>query len=222
MNNNFITLLILIIFVVIVYWLGMKNGRIDWGNRFVNWFEGWNRFYCHHIHGLDVTPLKLPEGPLLLICNHLSALDPLLLGAASSRPLRFLVAKEEYDRPYFKWLLKPSGCIPVNRSGRVESAFREAIRQLESNEVVALFPHGGMHLDDAPFKPLKQGVFKLAELVNCPIVCFRLTGVRYPGSTFRSLILPARAKLELLQFIPAGTKIDKEMRLEIGRKLLGK
>ncbi|HFB64724.1 MAG TPA: 1-acyl-sn-glycerol-3-phosphate acyltransferase [Aeromonadales bacterium] len=222
MTQNLLTLIIILVVLVLIFSMGIIYHRVNWGSRFINWFEGWNRFYCHFVHGLDITPFKLPEGPVLLICNHMSALDPLLISAASPRPLRFLVAKEEYERPYFKWLLKPAGCIPVDRDGRVEKAFREAIRRLKNNEAVALFPHGGMQLDTEPHKPLKQGVFKLAELVNCPIACFRLTGVRAPGSTFRSLLFPARAKLEFLQLIPAGTKVDKEMRQKIGLKLLGK
>ncbi len=215
-------LLVLLWVMGVIFWLGRKYHRVDWGNPFINWFEGWNRCYCHFVHGLDITPFMLPEGPVLLISNHLSALDPLLISAASPRPLRFLVAKEEYERPYFHWLLKHTGCIPVDREGRVEKAFREAIRRLENGEAVALFPHGGMQLDDDPYKPLKRGVFKLAERVHCPIVCFRLSGVRVPGSTFRSLLLPARARIEFLRLIPAGTQVDKDMRQKIGLELLGK
>lgn len=206
----------------LIYRTGKKYAELDWGHPLINWFDGWNRFYCRKIHGLHGDKIQLPEGPILLICNHMSALDPLILCAATNRPLRFIVAKEEYQKPYFNWLMKPAGCIPVDRNGRVEKAFREAIRQLEQGEVVALFPHGGMHLDDAPFKPLKRGVFRLAQMVHCPIYCYRLTGIRYPGSTVRSLVLPASAKVEYLRNLGVDFEINDDIRKAIGLMLLGK
>jgi len=211
--------LLLIIFV----WLtGRRLSRTDWGINWVNWFAGWNRFYCRWFHGFKGEKINLPDGPLLVISNHISALDPMIMSAACERPLRFLVAKEEFDRPAFNWLLKDAGCIPVDRSGRVEKAFRETIRQLEKGEVVALFPHGGMHKDSDPHKPLKRGVFKLAEMMNCPIVVVRLTGIRFPGSTILSLILPGRVKLKVLNSIPAGRHLSQQDRQHLGDVLLGK
>lgn len=213
------SLLLLIVFV----WLtGRRLSRTDWGVSWVNWFAGWNRFYCRWFHGFKGEKLNLPDGPLLLISNHISALDPMIMSAACERPLRFLVAKEEFDRPAFNWLLKDAGCIPVDRSGRVEKAFRETIRQLEKGEVVALFPHGGMHIGSDPHKPLKRGVFKLAEMMNCPIMVVRLTGIRCPGSTVRSLILPGRVKLKVLHSIPAGMHLTQQDRHHLGDVLLGK
>jgi len=220
--NMLLIWIFILIFSMLVYFIGQKNIVLDWGHPFINWFAGWNRFYCRKIHHLQGDQLNLPQGPVLVICNHLSALDPLLLCAASNRPLRFIVAKEEYEKPFFKWLMKPAGCIPVDRGGRVEKAFREAIRRLKNNEVVALFPHGAMHLDNDPFKPLKRGVFRMAQMVDCPIYCYRLTGIRYPGSTFRSLVLPAKAQIQFLKILAADSKVDDELRKSIGEMLLGK
>ncbi len=219
----FFLILSVILFSVIFIWLtGCRLNRTDWGVAWVSWFAGWNRFYCRWFHGFRGERIELPEGPLLLISNHISALDPLIMAAACERPLRFLVAKEEYEKTTFNWLLKDTGCIPVDRSGRVEKAFRETIRQLEKGEVVALFPHGGMHKDSDPHKPLKRGVFKLAEMMQCPIIPIRLTGIRFPGSTIRSLILPGRVKIQIFKTIPAGTHLSSEQRSHLGEILLGK
>ncbi len=214
-----LTVILLIIFI----WLtGRRHNRTDWGVNWVSWFAGWNRFYCRWYHGLRGEKIVFPEGPVLLISNHISALDPLIMAAACERPLRFLVAKEEYEKPLFNWLLKDAGCIPVDRGGRVEKAFREAIRQLEKGEVVALFPHGGMHKDSEPHKPLKRGVFKLAEIMQCSIVVVRVTGIRFPGSTIRSLILPGRVKVKVFNSIPAGTQLNQQQRHRLGEIILGK
>jgi 1-acyl-sn-glycerol-3-phosphate acyltransferase len=64
----------------------------------------------------------------------MSSLDPFLLLTACKRPLRFLVASEEYERPILNWLFIASGCIPVDRVGRPEKALREAFRALQQCE----------------------------------------------------------------------------------------
>jgi len=216
------SLAILMVIIGFVWLTGRRLNRTNWGVAWVTWFAGWNRFYCRWYQGFKGDYIELPDGPLLLICNHPSALDPMILTAACERPLRFLVAKEEFESLAFNWLMKDAGCIPVDRSGRVEKAFREAIRQLEKGEVIALFPHGGMHKDSDPQKPLKRGVFKLAEMMQCPIIPVRLTGIRCPGSTIRSLILPGRVKLKIFNTIPAGTVLTQQQRHHLGEMLLGK
>jgi 1-acyl-sn-glycerol-3-phosphate acyltransferase len=223
MTSALFFLIISFILLIIFVWLtGRRLSRTDWGINWVSWFAGWNRFYCRWFHGFKGEKINLPDGPLLVISNHISALDPLIMSAACERPLRFLVAKEEYQKTVFNWLLKDAGCIPVDRGGRVEKAFRDAIRQLEKGEVIALFPHGGMHKDSDPHKPLKRGAFKLAEMMNCPIIPVRLTGIRYPGSTVRSLLLPGRVKLKVLHTIPAGMHLSQQQREHLGEVLVGK
>ena len=96
--------------------------------------------------------LPLPRsGPAIVVANHVSGLDPLLLVSASRRPLRFIVAREQYRRPELKWLLRAMGCIPVDRERQPQKALRHALRSLREGEVVALFPEGRIHLPgDAP------------------------------------------------------------------------
>jgi len=107
--------------------------------------DGWLRLFCRYYHRLEYEPLPLPErGPALVASNHLSGLDPLLLITASKRPLRFLIAQEEYHRFGLNWLFRAAGCIPVDRKGRPEKALRRAREALQRGEVVALFPHGRM------------------------------------------------------------------------------
>lgn len=171
-----------------------RANQTDWGGPWLNRLEGLNRLFCRTLHHLDPEPLHLPEsGPALVACNHLSGLDPLLLLAASPRPLRFLIAAEEYHRFGLRWLYRAVGCIPVERSGRPERAFREALKVLQAGEVVALFPHGKIHLDTDPPRRLKGGVARLSRLANCPVTPVRITGVTGLGQTFLALCQPSRA-----------------------------
>jgi 1-acyl-sn-glycerol-3-phosphate acyltransferase len=175
----------------------------DWGNPWINRLDGLNRLFCRHFHRLDHADLPLPaRGGALLVSNHVSGLDPLLLIAASRRPLRFLIAREEYERWWLNWLFRAVGCIPIERTRNFRAAFAEALRQLEAGEVVALFPHGRIHLDHQPPAPLKRGVALLARAGGAPIVAVRLDGVRGQGRTLSAVFL--RSHVRLRHHAPLG------------------
>ena len=169
----------------------------EWGAAWVNRLDGLNRLFCRRYHRLDAEPLALPEtGPAIVVANHLSGLDPLLLLASSPRPLRFLIATEEYRRPFLNRLFRAAGCIPVDRGGRPERAFRAALRALREGEVIAMFPEGAVHGPDKPARTLRPGVVRLASLAQCPVVPARVSGVRRPGRVFPALVLRGAARLE--------------------------
>jgi 1-acyl-sn-glycerol-3-phosphate acyltransferase len=191
-----VTLIILVMFVGLMM-LGESANEVDWGRLWLNRIDGLNRILCHRFHHLQHDDIVLPEnGGALLVCNHVSGLDPLLMIAACRRPLRFLIAREEYERFGLHGLLKSVGCIPVDRKGRPEQALREALRVLQRGEVVALFPHGHIHLDSDPPRRLKGGVIWLAQQTGAPIIPLRLTGVRGEGRTVSAVFLPSRARLQ--------------------------
>lgn len=200
---NITTAVILIVFAVALVWLMRRGLRVldrehvaDWGGRWVNRIDGFNRLFCHRFHRLAADCLPLPEaGPALVVANHVSGLDPLLLCAASRRPLRFIIAAEQYHRFGLNWLFRAAGCIPVDRSGRPERAFREALRALAAGEVVALFPHGTIHLDSEPPRPLKRGVARLAQLAACPVYPVRLEGIRGEGQVVLAVFRRGRPRL---------------------------
>jgi 1-acyl-sn-glycerol-3-phosphate acyltransferase len=198
-----LTLLVLVLFsvaLVVVIWLGLKacekQANADWGGPWQTRIAGLVTLFCRRYHGLSTELLPLPsQGCALVAANHVSGLDPLLLVAASPRHLRFLIAREEYERFGLKWLFRSVGCIPVDRQGRPEQALREAFRALEEGHVVAIFPHGRIHLDSDPPRPIKGGVIRLAQKANCPLYPVRLDGIRGQGYTF--LAIPWRSRVRL-------------------------
>src|ERR1043165_1011104 len=164
--------------------------KADWGGRWLNRLDGLNRIFCRRFHRLRHGKLSIPaEGGALLATNHVSGLDPLLLIAASRRPLRFMIAREEYERWYLRWLFRAVGCIPVERSRNPRTAFHAARAALEQGEVVALFPHGRIHLDDHPPVTLKRGVTLMASMTGAPIIPARLEGVRGQGLTVPAVFM---------------------------------
>ncbi len=187
--------------VVIVGLLGWRLFRIcqaaneaDWGHPLLNGIDGLNRILCHRYHRLRHDSINLPrEGPALLVSNHVSGLDPLLMIAACRRPLRFIIAAEEFERYGLNWLYKAVGCIPVDRSARPEQALRAALRALRQGEVIALFPHGRIHLDNHPPRKLKGGVAWLGRRTACPIHPLRIAGIRGHGRVLTAVVMRSQA-----------------------------
>lgn len=195
------TLLILLVFLIaLFFWfvrLCHKATVVDWGHGWVNFLDGFLRIFIRSYHRFKYQPIPLPEkGPALLVANHISGLDPLLMVAACKRPVRFLIAQEQYDRFGLNWIYKQIGCIPVQRGGRVDKAFRAALQALEQGEVVALFPEGAIHTKRKPAKRLKGGVGKLAEMSAAPVYPVIISGILVEGFTVLTLLLPNRARLK--------------------------
>lgn len=201
--DNIIYLAGLIIGVAAAWYLWRRACRAceaanltDWGSVWLNRLDGLNRLFCTRYHRLQYEPIRLPgQGAALLVSNHISGLDPLLIIAAARRPLRFMIAREEYQRYGFTWLFRAIGCIPVERARKPEQALREALRVLEKGEIVALFPQGGIHLDSHPAGKLKRGVIKLAELTHSMVYPVRIEGVRGQGRVVSAVLLRSHARI---------------------------
>ena len=197
-----LTLLLVTIFLL---WLNARcreAGRIDWDSFWLNRLDGLNRLFCRYYHRLQPVDLPLPEaGGAIVVSNHISGLDPLLMMASSRRPLRFLIAREQYQRFGVQWLFRAVGCIPVDREKSPEKAMRQAFKALRQGEVVALFPHGKIHLDTDPPRKIKAGAARLASITRAPLVPLRISGVRAQGQVMKPVFLRGEAKIELMPVI---------------------
>ncbi|GAB4357936.1 MAG: hypothetical protein Kow006_26070 [Gammaproteobacteria bacterium] len=184
--------------VVVRRWLRLLDlrSRVDWGGRWINRFDGLVRIFCRRYHHLRADPSGLPKhGGAIVVANHVSGLDPFLLVATCRRPLRFIIAREEYERWWLTWFFRLIGCIPVDRAARPERALRGALKALRAGEVVALFPHGKIHLDSDPPRPLKGGVAALSRLTKAPVIALRIDGVRGEGEVFPAIWQRSRVRV---------------------------
>lgn len=169
----------------------------EWGSLKVNRIAGFISLFCRYVHRFQFDKIPLPtEGGALVASNHMSGLDPFLLIAASPRPLRFLIAREQYERFGLNWLFRWAKCIPVDREARPERALREALSALEQGDVVAVFPHGKIHLDTDPPRKLKGGVVFLAQKADCAIYPVRVDDVRGAGHTVLAVFIPSNSRLK--------------------------
>ena len=202
--------------------LGARASKADWGRPWLNRLDGINRLFCRRYHRMRHGQLRLPaQGPAIVASNHVSGLDPLLLLAASRRPLRFLIAREWYDLFFLHWLFRAAGCIPVERTRNPQAAYRAARAALARGEVVAIFPHGRIALD-GEHPPLKRGVLVLARLSGAPVVPVRVEGIRGYGRVLPAVWSRSRARLH--SFPALYYSIDEPDRLQerLSRLLTGR
>lgn len=94
--------------------------------------------YRLHVIGRENIP---KEGPVVIACNHVSLLDPPMVGTASSRPVHFM-AKSELFVPVLGTLYKSLGAFPVHRGAADTQAIRTALTLLKKKEVLGIFPEG--------------------------------------------------------------------------------
>ncbi|MCG7878939.1 MAG: 1-acyl-sn-glycerol-3-phosphate acyltransferase [Candidatus Thiodiazotropha taylori] len=205
--NTFILTILLLAVVMTIAGLNRRcreAQRAEWGVAWLNWLDGFNRLFCHVYHRLPETELRLPQTDgAIVVSNHISGLDPLLMLASSHRPLRFLIAREQYERFGLQWLFRAVGCIPVDRENSPEKAMRQAIKALRDGEIVALFPHGKIHLDSDPPRKIKAGAARLAALTGLPLVPLRITGVSGQGGVMMPVFMRGHAQIHPLPVIEA-------------------
>ena len=139
-----------------------------------------------------VSPSPLPDGgPALLVSDHSTLGDPLVLLATAGRPLHFLMAKEIYERPGLGWVFRAFQTIPVQRGTRDIRAIRSMFKVLARGEVVALFPEGG--IDKFRNEGGHLGVAYLAVKTGAPVIPVSLIwDDRRPTSMVGTLFVPGR------------------------------
>src|SRR5213079_1289006 len=86
-------------------------------------------------HGLG----NLPSGGFLLLPNHITWVDAIVLQLACPRPIRYIIDQEFYHKPMLRPFLRTVGCIPID-ARHSRSAIRAATVQLAAGEIVCLFP----------------------------------------------------------------------------------
>src|SRR5256714_2631257 len=121
-------------------------------------------FYRVRALGLE----HLPEGGFLLLPNHITWVDALVLQFASPRPIRYIVDQEFYQKPMLRPFMRTVGCIPIDvRHSR--SAIRAASERLAAGEIVCLFPEGQLTRSGTLLR-LRRGYELIAQHANAPVV----------------------------------------------------
>jgi acyl-[acyl-carrier-protein]-phospholipid O-acyltransferase / long-chain-fatty-acid--[acyl-carrier-protein] ligase len=169
--DQMILILGLLTFALTVYALYLLP---DFFVRFILWVLT-HTLYRIRIVGQENIPL---EGPALLVSNHVSFVDALLIGASIPRFIRFMLHREYYDIRWLNWLFRLMKSIPISAANRrdIVHALRSARAELEQGQVVCIFAEGAIsrigHL-----LPFKRGFEKVVEGTNFPIIPVHLDQV---------------------------------------------
>ena len=122
------------------------------------------------------NPEHLPRrGPVLLVANHSSFLDPPAIGSVAPRQLWFLAKETLFRIPLFGPLLGRLNARPVRREGRDPGALRIALRILEAQGALLIFPEGTRG-DEGVLRPAKVGAGMLAVTSGAPVVPVYIRG----------------------------------------------
>jgi 1-acyl-sn-glycerol-3-phosphate acyltransferase len=126
--------------------------------------------YRFRIRGDEHIPVS---GAAILVCNHVSYVDAVLLMAASPRPIRFLMDHRIFAQPVLGWLFRLAKAIPIAPQKddplAYEAAFAAAGRVLGEGDMLCIFPEGGI-TRDGELGPFKGGVMKLLQTHAVPVV----------------------------------------------------
>ncbi len=129
-----------------------------------------NLVYRVQPEGLENIPDK---GPAVLVCNHVSFVDPLIIGGYVRRPVRFVMYYKIFNMPLIRWLFKSARAIPIagkhEDAAMYERAFAEIRQALADGDLVCIFPEGRLTPDGA-LQPFKSGIERIIAETPVPVI----------------------------------------------------
>ncbi|HUH54341.1 MAG TPA: MFS transporter [Rhodanobacter sp.] len=144
--------------------------------RFITWVLV-NTLYRVRADGLQHVP---EDGPVLLVCNHVSYMDPLLLMAKLRRPVRFVMYYRIFNIPLMSFVFRTAKAIPIagykEDAAVLQQAYDAIDAALAAGEVVCIFPEGGLS-EDGQIAPFRPGVEKILTRRPVPVVPLALRGL---------------------------------------------
>jgi 1-acyl-sn-glycerol-3-phosphate acyltransferase len=161
--------------------------------RFLSWILI-NTLYRIRTEGLDNIP---EQGPALLVCNHVSYMDALIVGGSVRRPSRFVMYHRIFNIPVLSFIFRTAKAIPIAPAKEdpvlLEKAFNAVDQALAEGEIVCIFPEGGLTAD-GEIGTFRAGVERILARRAVPVVPMAIRGLW--GSIFsRRDSAPGRMRL---------------------------
>lgn len=137
--------------------------------RFLAWLVI-NVVYRIRPTGLENIP---HTGPVVVVCNHVSFMDPIILGGSVRRPMRFVMWYKIFQIPMLKFLFKTAKAIPIASAKEdkqlMDEAFEKVDAELAAGNVVCIFPEGGI-TRDGEIQRFRPGIEKIIRRRAVPVV----------------------------------------------------
>jgi 1-acyl-sn-glycerol-3-phosphate acyltransferase len=132
--------------------------------------------------GLDNIP---EEGPAVLVCNHVSYVDALIIAGCIRRPIRFVVYYKIYNLPVLNFIFRTAGAIPIagkyEDEALMEKAFTDIDKALQGGDLVCVFPEGKLTAN-GEMNTFRPGIERIIQSTPVPVVTMALRGLW--GSAF--------------------------------------
>lgn len=113
---------------------------------------------------------KLPKGKVVIIANHRSNADPLILIANFARNMHCVAKKELFKNKLVGWFFKKMKAIPIDRDNIDISTIKTCLKVLKDEEILTIFPEGTRNKTEEPLLEIKNGASVFAYKSNSPIV----------------------------------------------------
>ena len=148
----------------------------EFSMRFMIWLLSHSMYRVEH-RNLDLIP---DEGAALLVCNHVSFVDALLIGGAVRRPIRFVTYYKIYNLPVLNFIFRTAGAVPIagrNEDVRIyDQAFKKIAEYLKNGELVCIFPEGKL-TTDGEINEFKSGLTRVLQDTPVPVIPLALQGL---------------------------------------------
>ena len=145
--------------------------------RFLSWVMV-RTLYRLRVHGVEANVPD--EGAALIVCNHVSYMDALILSATIPRPVRFVMYYKIFNIPVMRWIFTTAKAIPIasprENAELMQRAFDEVDAALADGELVCIFPEGAL-TKDGEMAAFKSGVEKILARRPVPVVPMALKGM---------------------------------------------
>jgi 1-acyl-sn-glycerol-3-phosphate acyltransferase len=178
--------------------------------RFVAWIII-NTLYRIRTTGRENIP---DDGPAIVVCNHVSFIDALVVGGSIQRPLRFVVWFRIFETPFLSFLFRNAKAIPIASASEdpeiLETAFDQIDEELADGNLICIFPEGGI-TRDGEIQSFRSGIEKILERRPVPVIPVGLSGLW--GSWF------SRHKSGRLQRLPG--RLFARVDVRIGEAIKG-
>jgi len=193
------------------------KGWVNAARQVLRWliFVSMRLCYRLQVHGREHIP---KQGAALVVCNHVSFMDALVLGGASPRPLRFVMDQPIFDSPWLKWWFQLVGAIPIESERRSPGAIRRALddvsEALRQGQVVMVFPEGRL-TPDGEIHAFRRGLETILARDDVPVIPAGLAGLwgswtsHYGGKALKKCPRRFRARVSL-HFGPPLNRLDAD------------
>jgi 1-acyl-sn-glycerol-3-phosphate acyltransferase len=181
--------------------------------RFLAWM------LIHTLHRVKcVDTERIPdEGPAVLVCNHVSYVDAIVIGAASPRPIRFVMDHNIFKMPLLGWIFRTAKAIPIAPAKEdpwlMEKAYIDIAQALHEGDLVCIFPEGRL-TRTGEMNEFRGGIAKIIARSQVPVIPMALRGLwgslltRDPGNLFeRTFTRGVRSRLALAVGLPVAPQM---------------